>query len=240
MNQHHTEILDLIVKHSGTPTKHTYLDDYLGNDHPRYPINIPTLRKLASAWMKDNLDLSAKEFASLISSLMEGKSSTEKTTGGILLDYATKEQRSFSPKLFNSWLNHIKGWAEIDSLCTSKYTATEVLNQWDIWEPQLISFSKSKDITKRRASIVVLCVPLRKTNDKRLAELALVNIDRLKHEDDVLITKAISWVLRTMIKHHKKVVADYLKVNQDTLPKIAVRETMTKLKTGTKTKRKTS
>ncbi|HEY8937891.1 MAG TPA: DNA alkylation repair protein, partial [Cyclobacteriaceae bacterium] len=230
--------LDLIIKHSGTPTKHTYLDDYLGNDHPRYPINMPTLRKVVSAWMKDHADLSAKEFADLVSSLIEGKSSTEKTTSGILLDYATKEQRTFNPKLFNTWLNHIKGWAEIDSLCTSKYTATEVLRQWNIWEPQLVAFSKSKDIGKRRASIVCLCVPLRKVNNKCLAELALTNIDRLKHEEDVLITKAISWVLRTMIKHHKKAVADYVKLNQDTLPKIAVRETLTKLKTGTKTKRK--
>jgi 3-methyladenine DNA glycosylase AlkD len=84
----------------------------------------------------------------------------------------------------------------------------------------------------------MLCSPLRNVNDKRLAEIALANIDRLKHENDILITKAISWVLRTMIKHHKKIVADYLKLNQDILPKIAVRETMTKLKIGTKTKRK--
>ena len=238
MNKHHKEILELIIQHSGTPTKHTYLDNYLGNDHPRYPINVPTLRKLASGWIKDHADLNCKEFTSLLTSLVEGESATEKTVAGIMLDYSSKEQRAFNPKLFNSWLNHIKGWAEIDSLCTSKYTSTEVLNQWDKWRLLLIEFSKSKSITKRRASIVVLCSPLRKTNDKRLAEIALINIDELKHEDDILITKAISWVLRTMIKYHKKTVAEYMKANKDSLPKIAVRETMTKLKTGTKTKPK--
>jgi hypothetical protein len=38
-----------------------------------------------------------------------------------------------------------------------------------------------------------------------------------------------------MIKHHKKLVNDYVKANQDSLPRIAVRETMVKLKTGKKT-----
>ena len=52
-----------------------------------------------------------------------------------------------------------------------------------------------------------------------------------------MISKAISWVLRSLIKHHRKLVADYLTSNVATLPKIAVRETLIKLETGKKTKR---
>jgi 3-methyladenine DNA glycosylase AlkD len=72
--------------------------------------------------------------------------------------------------------------------------------------------------------------------DERLAEVAFRNIDRLKSEKAVLITKAISWLLRSMVKHYKADVASYIKKSADTLPKIAVRETMVKLKTGKKTK----
>jgi hypothetical protein len=39
-----------------------------------------------------------------------------------------------------------------------------------------------------------------------------------------------------MIKHYRESVASYLEENEGTLPKIAVRETMVKLKTGKKTK----
>jgi 3-methyladenine DNA glycosylase AlkD len=96
-------------------------------------------------------------------------------------------------------------------------------------------FSKSENIQKRRASLVLLCSPLRHTDDESLARIALDTVERLKSEKAILITKAISWVLRSMVKHHKKIVAQYIKDNTGTLPSIAVRETLTKLKTGKKT-----
>jgi hypothetical protein len=41
-----------------------------------------------------------------------------------------------------------------------------------------------------------------------------------------------------MVRHYKKELQSYLKDNEDTLPSIAVRETLKKLATGTKTTRK--
>ena len=234
MNTNHTEILALIKKNAGKAIKHTDQDSYLGTTHPRYPITVPLLRVIAKDWMRKHVDLSTSAFSTLLTSLVKGESSTEKCMAGILLNYATKEQRQFNPKLFDDWLNELEGWAEVDTLCTSKYTSTEIINQWDSWQPLLLKFSISKNIYKRRASIVLLCSPLRSNIDKRLAECALQNVEQLKTEKDVLITKAISWVLRTMTKHHKKTVEIYLNENETTLPDIAVRETKVKLKTGRK------
>jgi 3-methyladenine DNA glycosylase AlkD len=238
LSNHHQAILKLIKEHSGKATQHTFLDSYLGNTHPRYPINVPTLRKLGQKWMKAHQELSAGEFSKLLSSLAEGKSSTEKCMIGILLDYASLEQRKLNPKVFNIWLNHLEGWAEVDSVCTGDYTITEISENWKIWREQLQQFSKSKNINKRRASLVLLCSPLRNIIDRKLADTALENVDRLKNEKDILITKAISWVLRTMEKHYRPLLIEYLHENKETLPKIAVRETMIKLNTGLKTKRK--
>lgn len=50
-NKFHQEILNLIQQQAGKPTQHTFLDGYLGNSNPRYPINVPTLRKIAKSWM---------------------------------------------------------------------------------------------------------------------------------------------------------------------------------------------
>jgi 3-methyladenine DNA glycosylase AlkD len=236
MNKYHLDLLNLIQKNSGKPTQHTFLDSYLGNDHPRYPINIPTLRTIAKDWSKTHRNLTPKEFQQLIDSLIHGESSTEKTMAGILLDLSTKEQRTFDPACFDEWLDHLIGWAEIDSVCTGAYANTEIARNWKSWRSLLIRFSKSKNINKRRASLVLFCSPMRKAADERLAQQALENIDRLKHQNEILITKAISWLLRSMIKHHRQEVAGYLKENKETLPKIAVRETMTVLKTGKKTK----
>ena len=235
MNKLHKEILHLIKENSGTPTQHTYLDSYLGNDHPRYPINVPTLRLIAKEWSKSNRHLSAKEFENIIDSLIRGKSATEKNMAGILLDFSTKEQRKFDPICFDKWLDQLVGWAEIDSVCTGSYATTEIPANWKTWSNLLIKFSKSKNINKRRASLVLLCSPMRKAADERLAAMAFININLLISESEILITKAISWLLRSMIKHHRKEVNAFLNANQDSLPKIAVRETKKVLDTGKKT-----
>lgn len=236
-NSFHQEILQAIKKNSGSPTQHTFSDSYLGNEHPRYPISAPVLRMIAKAWMKEHRDLSAKDFSKVLNELIQGESSTEKCMAGILMDYSTSEQRKFSPSVFDKWLEHLEGWAEVDAVCTGKYSLTEIPDQWMKWKPLLVKFSRSKNINKRRASIVFFCSPLRKVEDHRLADAVLLNVDRLKSENKILITKAISWVLRSMTKYNRTSLENYLKKNAATLPKIALRETMVKLDTGKKTKK---
>lgn len=233
----HQELLSQIREKSGKPTQHTFLDGYLGNQHPRYEISAPVLREIAKTWMKTHRDLASESFAQLLSDLIHGKTATEKWMAGILLDYSTLDQRTFDPKLFDEWLDHLEGWAEVDAVCTNKYTRTEISGQWRRWKPLLIKFSKSQNINKRRASLVFFCSPLSQFENQELTETALANVDRLKSENKVLITKAISWLLRSMVKNNRKALEKYLKENAETLPKIAVRETLVKLETGRKTKR---
>ena len=239
INSHHQAILDQIKAKSGKGTSHTFLDSYLGNAHPRYAISAPVLRALAKDWMRSHHNLTCQEFSELIDSLIKAESSTEKVFAGILMDYATSEQGAFDPELFGDWLDHLEGWAEIDAVCTGAYAIKQIPAAWKKWRPFLKKLSVDKNIGKRRASLVFLCSPIAHSDDEDMAKIALGNIDRLKPEKEVLITKAISWLLRSMIRHHKKAVAKYVKQNHNTLPKIAVRETLVKLQTGTKTKPKT-
>jgi len=238
MNPHHREILTQIESHAGKPTDHTFLDSYLGSTHPRFAISNPQLRIIAKTWCRSNRDMSATQFQKVLNSLIRAKSGTEKFMAGMLLDACTKEQRKFDPACFNDWLDHLMGWAEVDTLCTGEYCITEIPANWKTWKKLLIKFSKSTDIHKRRASLVLLCSTLRHHADAEFVNQALENVERLKHEKEVLITKAVSWVLRSAIKYHKKIIAAYVSKNKESLPKIAVRETMTVLKTGVKNKRK--
>jgi len=233
----HHQILQQIKKNAGKGTAHTFLDSYLGNSHFRYPISAPVLRRIAKDWMKEHRDLSAKDFASLLTDLVEGESGTEKTMAGVLLDYASREQYQFNPGLFDQWLNHLEGWAEVDAICTGKYATIEVVNQWSKWKPLLLKFAKSKNINKRRASIVFFCSPLSRVESTDLSKTALQIVDSLKGEKEVLITKAISWILRSMVRYNRGMVENYLKENGASLPKIALRETLVKLETGKKTKK---
>ncbi len=230
----HASLLEEIIKKSRKPTQHTFLDSYLGNSHPRYPISNPHLRAVCIDWIRATT-LNPKEFLTLLTSLAKAPSSTEKMTAGILLDYANKEQINFDPKIFDRWLNHLQGWAEVDTLCYSHFKVNQVLDNWNDWKRLLLSLNKNKNINKRRASLVLLCKPLTRTDDKRIQTLAFQLVDRLKSEKEILITKAISWILRSMVKLHRTALKNYLAKNKPTLPALAVRETLTKLETGRKT-----
>jgi 3-methyladenine DNA glycosylase AlkD len=236
----HKEILEEIVRNSGQPTKHTFLEKYLGNEHPRYPVSSPVLRKIAKSWAERNRHLSAEEFRDVVSSLIQGKSFTEKVLGGILLDYAHYEQRKFNISIFDEWLTQLQGWAEVDAVCTGKFQLSEVPLNFKKWKPVLEKFSRSTSTEKRRASLVCYCSPISHCDDPAVADAALKNIDALKAEKEILITKAISWLLRSMIRHHHGKVEEYLSQNKNSLPAIAVRETLVKLKTGKKSARKVS
>jgi 3-methyladenine DNA glycosylase AlkD len=234
MNKHHQEILALIRQHSGKPTEHTFSDSYLGTSHPRYPINIPTLRTIASAWMKEHATITQKELLEVLTSLVEGKSSTEKVMAGLMLGYTSAELRAFNPSVLSGWLDHLEGWAEVDSICSSNFSWKDMQRAWPVWQRTIERLSRNKNIHHRRASLVLLCTPLRSPGSNSACALALQMVEKLQHEREILITKAISWVLRTMIKHHREAVEEFLEENKTTLPAIAVREVKTKLKTGKK------
>jgi 3-methyladenine DNA glycosylase AlkD len=236
-NPHHRELLQLILENSGTGNTQTDKNSYLGNANPRYKITAPVLRRIAKDWMRTNKALTSEQIESLLTSLITAESSTEKQFAGILLGYTTREQREFSPAIFDRWLDYLSGWAEIDAVCTGDYTITHIPLKWKAWKPLLNKFSRDTNISKRRASLVLLTSVIRYNKDESMAETAIKIIERLKGEKEILITKAVSWLLRSMIRNHKKLVSDYLGRNKDSLPKVAVRETLMKLKTGTKTSR---
>jgi 3-methyladenine DNA glycosylase AlkD len=234
MDPHHKDIHLLILSAAGTPTQHTFQDNYLGNKNPRYAINMPRLRMIAKDWMKAHRDLSPAVFAELIGSMVSGKSSTEKVMAGILLDNATPSQRKFDPRLFEKWLDHLTGWAEIDAVCTGRYCDAEIPSNMVGWQKILTRLSKSSNINKRRAALVFLCSPVSHHDDPRLAKLSIQLINKLKGEHEVIITRAISWLLRSMVRYHSKALVAYLTKHGSSLPSVALRETRVKLATGRK------
>lgn len=74
-------------------------------------------------------------------------------------------------------------------------------------------------------------------DDRRLADLAFAVIERVKTERPILITKAVSWLLRALADRHQTAVVAYIDANEASLPRVAVREARTKLRTGTKSGR---
>ena len=148
--------------------------------------------------------------------------------------YCPGLRKNIDPKLLDSWLDNTEGWAEVDCICAGTFSASDYLSNWQNWSKWIQKFSTDKNVHKRRASLVLLVMPVKQSSDSKLSDLAFENIDKLKNEKDILITKAISWILRHLIQNHRAEVENCLAKNADSLPKIAVRETQNKLKSGRK------
>lgn len=234
MNTYHQELLSQIQSHAGKGTTHTAGDSYLSSGHEYYSIAVPLKRTIVKEWVRSHKDISVTEFVSLLDSLFAGKSYEEKTIAGLLLGYVPKLRKIIDPTKLDEWLEGLQGWAEIDTLCQSNFTAEELLSTWHVWEELLKRFVVSQHVAKKRASLVLLTGPVSHTDNKKLAQLAFENIAKLQTEKDILITKATSWLLRSLVKYHKEEVVHFMDENQQTLPKIALRETKNKLRTGKK------
>jgi 3-methyladenine DNA glycosylase AlkD len=234
MNKYHKSIQQKIKSSAPKNFDQNENKKYHGNDHYCYGLRVPVMRQIVKKWLQEYKDITEKDFISFIKELYASDSYEEKCMGGMILGYAPSLRSKITLQVLDQLLSELVGWAEIDSTCQSNFTAKELLTNWEDWSQFLVKLSKSQNINKRRASIVLLNKSVEGSSDPRLSSLAFKIINTLQSEKNILITKAISWSLRSLIKNHSHEVSTYLLENQGTLPKIAVRETQTKLSTGKK------
>jgi len=191
-------------------------------------------RQIMLDFIAEHPDMTYADWAALIDRLYRGTSYEERCAPQTLLVKFPKYRRQLPLCQLDEWLGLLEGWAEVDSTCQTIFSDRELLADWDAWRVFLKSLAADANINKRRASLVLLTAPISSSADTRILNLALQLIDRLKHEKDKLIAKAISWLLRKGIKQHRQAIAAYLDSSASTLPAIARRETRRKLLTGKK------
>lgn len=230
-NPHHLALIKIFQTNKNICNNNAWVQHYLGTDKTYYGLKTGDKINLVNNYFK-SINLTYPNFKDLLLSLSHGSSFEELTTVSQLLNLYSKFRQQLPTTFVTHLFDHVRGWAETDVTCT--FFAEDLLANWSSWQKLLNNFVTDKNIHKRRASMVLLTLPLRQSDDPRFAKLALTNVEKLKSEKDILITKAVSWVLRAMIKYHPQTVAEYLAKNKDSLPKIAVREVNSKLLTGKK------
>lgn len=210
-----------------------WVQKYLGSNKPTRCIKSAVIQQIA----RDKLISlkTTKDFFSLIDTIYSQATTFEEMAlAATIFTKGGRFHDSSEIEWLDKWLNNTFGWAEVDSLCQSSISAKNMLKNWSLWSKQLTKFSNNKNVHKRRASLVLLCRSLRESPDSCLSDLAFALVDKLKDEKAILITKAISWILRCTVKHHPDDLAFYLEDNQATLPRVAYREASKKLATGKK------
>jgi len=214
-----------------------FIGRYLGTNKKVLGVKIIDIVKIAKDIIKDNLDLN--DLIKIIRSLVFSDTFEEHAIGAKIFSLLKPEIRAKISFLeLEDWLSKARGWVEIDTICQSTYTGEEVLVRLNDWEKTIKKFSKSDNISLRRASLVLQVKPVGKTNDLKLRQLAFETIEKLKQEKEILITKAVSWLLRALTVQNKEEVREYIIKNELSLPRIAYRETMKKIETGKKNNNK--
>lgn len=214
------------------------LKKYLGSSKVTCSVRSKDFGEAMRAWRKGHREMTAGEYIDLLGELFRGGTHHDIIAGASILRMYPKLKPRVGPEHVYGWLGKTEGWAEVDVLCGAAFSADEMLARWGEWEALLNRLAKDGNIQRRRASLVLLILPVRESADPRILRMAFGNLDLLKREKEILITKAVSWLLREMTKKHSAKVAAYLDKNEDSLPKIALRETRNKLLHGVKTPRK--
>lgn len=232
-----TAFADLTAQLYALPVRtpdQAFIRRYLGT--PRMVLGVRTddLRKLAKHTVQQHNAAPDADWLALLDQLYSGDIFEQRALAGILLGARHPLRRRLELARLRAWLDGQVGWAEVDITCQSGWTDAEVLARWPAWDAFLADLSESPNVSLRRASLVLLVSPLRGSADPRLTQRALANVQRLQHERDRMITKAVSWVLRSMIAMQPETVRAYLAANADSLQSTVVREVRTKLETGRK------
>ena len=223
-----------ILAHKPDGVDETSRDPESGSEHIWWRVRVPTLREMVKVWKAEHKSmLTYDDWLMTLDALYHSDSIDERQIAGMLLAHFPKFRRQLSLEQLDRWLGQLVGSKEVDSTCQSTFTVDDLLSDWDAWEAFLRQLSVDDNINKRRASLVLLVKPIR-SDETRVLQLALDLVETLKHETDKLITKAISWLLRTGTSYHHDQIRQYLDDNRDSLPAIALRETQKKLDTGRK------
>ena len=237
MHAEHEALLKQLHAASRGPAGRFEAKAYLGTGSGSLNVSVPARRKIARDWRAAHRDWPTARVLALVDDLVQGETHEEKTLGLSILEFLGPGRRPFGPAEVDRWLGHLVGWAEVDSLCQSLFGPEDLLGDWPAWSALVRKLARDPNINKRRAALVLLTRPVAKSSDPRLRDLALETVETLKGEREILITKAVSWILRSLIANHRGALERYLQTQAPSLPKIAVREARAKLETGRKTPR---
>ena len=182
-NKIHQDILKKFKEYEKRGDKKTneWVQHYLGSNKATLGIKSSEMVAMAKAIAHEN-NFDKNNLKELLDSLYS-KATTfaEIDIAARLLGVMPKVRKELEPEVLDYWLNFTHGWAEIDVLCQNNFTANEILENWGKWEEILIKFSNDENVSKRRASMVLLTKSLRESDDKRLSELAFAQIEKLKN-----------------------------------------------------------
>lgn len=195
-------------------------------------VRVPDLRQIAAGWKADHKQLGRDDVLAVAEVLWTGESLEERTLANLLLASYPKVVAGLPWDVFDCWRRLVDNWGVGDALATTVFGPWLLANPGDRLH-HLEALIADEDLWSRRLALVAT-VPLNRRATTAVPDLTLELVDRVKHEREPMITKAVSWALRELSKSDPDRVAAYLDDNRTALPSHVLREVQNKLATGLK------
>lgn len=204
-----------------------------------YGVRVPHLRQIARDWQQAHKNISGEDLMALVEVLWEGESLEERALAMELLMRYPRRIPSLDWGHFDRWRRKVDNWGLTDQL------GTRILGPWLLADAEgrlghLWELIADEDVWSRRLALVATVPINRGHTGFTIPDLTLELVDRVAEERHPMITKAVSWALREMVKTHPDRVAAYLEERRDALAAHVVREVRNKLRTGLKSGRRNS
>jgi len=211
-----------------------FVKKYLGTKRKFLNIKSSSRDKVLRKYKKLLNELPSKDLVTILTDLIKSDTFDFLNFAGKFISSSKKARENIGIFELNLFIENTTGWAECDSICQSLFEGNEVLKRFNEFEKIIFTFCSSNNVQLKRASLVLQVKPIREIKDERLKKLSFATIDLLKKEEPILLTKAVSWLLRSLTNHYKEEVAIYIQKNKQDLPAIAYRETRRKIISGKK------
>jgi len=139
------------------------------------------------------------------------------------IEVVARYRRDFSPPLLARWkrwlsADHSANWATTDAICGT--LIGPLLAQHPKLIPDMRGWSKHRNMWVRRASIVGLLYPMRRSH---ALDLVYEIAERLHPDEHDLIHKAVGWALREAGKVDAKRLDRYLRAHVGNIPRTTFR-----------------
>lgn len=199
-----------------------------------YGVRVPRLREIARDWWREHKKMIDRDdLLALVEALWDGASREERQIAIFLLERYKRWIPDLTWAHFDRWRRDLDNWETTDGM------AQWVFGRWLLADPDarfyhLYDLIADEDLWSRRLALVATVWLNRGRKDLSFPDLTLELVDRVKEERHPMITKAVSWALRGLVKKQPLRVATYLDANRALLPAHAVREVDNKLRTGLK------
>ena len=204
---------------------------------PFYGVGLDDLKRVARSWHRDHPGAAAKDVAALGDELWSRGVREEMVVAAMLVGRDARTRSCVGLRRIDRWGRLLDNWETTDNF------AGRMVGPWVVDDPQ-VRFDTLEILAGRRnpwlrRTALVGCVTIGRRPDEalwwpRVREIVL----RLSGDREGGIPKAISWVLREHLRHTRAEVLEFLDEHAADLPAVAVRETRTKARTGTKTGRR--